>query len=103
MPFPMNMAAMATTAALTAGIVADIQAITMGHAKGGTQMGGWAMRHESGPEAAHAIVPTQIMQASHTRTNTVNAPITVHIHGGDHKSILRTIRNATTNGAGTSR
>lgn len=103
MPFPMNMAAMATTAALTAGIVADIQAITMGHAKGGTQMGGWAMRHESGPEAAHAIVPTQIMQASHTRNNTVNAPITVHIHGGDHKSILRTIRNATTNGAGTSR
>jgi hypothetical protein len=73
-----------------------------GHAKGGTQFSGWAMRHESGPEMAHAVVPTQVYQASHTHTSTTNAPITIHIHGGDTNSILRTIRNATTNGAGTS-
>ena len=100
--FPQNIALMAEAAAQGAIIIADVQAVAMGHAKGGTQMGGYAWRHESGPEMAHAIVPTQIMQASHTTNNTTNAPITIHIHGGDQKSILRTIRNATTNGAGVS-
>jgi len=76
--------------------------VAAGHAMGGTQFGGYAWRHESGPEMAHAVVPTQIYQASHTHSSTTNAPITIHIHGGDQKAILRTIRNATTNGAGVS-
>jgi hypothetical protein len=72
------------------------------HAKGGTQFSGWARINEEGYEHQKAVVPTQIYQASHTHSTTTNAPITIHIHGGDQKTILRTIRNATTNGAGAS-
>ena len=101
--WPQNIALMAEAAAQGAIIISNIQSISMGHAKGGTQMGGWEPRHESGPEMAHAIVPTQIYQASHTHTTTVGgANVTVHIHGGDQATILRTIRNATINGGGTS-
>lgn len=97
--WPQNIALMAEAAAQGAIIISDIQSISMGHAKGGTQFGGWAPRHESGPEMAHAVVPTQIYQASHTHTTNVGgANVTIHIHGGDQATILRTIRNATTNG-----
>jgi hypothetical protein len=69
----------------------------MGHAQGGTQMGGYAMRHESGPEMAHAVVPTQIYQASHTSTTNNNGETHFHFHGMSERDALRVIDRARTN------
>ena len=96
--WPANIALMAEAAAQGAIIIANIQSIGMGHAKGGTQMGGWEPRHESGPEMAHAVVPTQIYQASHTTNNSGGNTVHVHVYGSDPKTITRTIRNAVNNG-----
>jgi cyanophycinase-like exopeptidase len=72
-----------------------------GHAVGGTQFGGMAMVGERGPELSLAAVPRQIFQTSHTTNNNNGGnTVHVHIHGGDQATILRTIRNATTNSSG---
>jgi hypothetical protein len=68
-----------------------------GHAQGGTQFGGWAPRHESGPEMAHAVVPTQIYQASHTSTTNNNGETHFHFHGMSERDALRVIDRARTN------
>ena len=97
LPWPANFAAMATAAAEGATIIADVQSIAMGHAKGGTQFGGNAWRHESGPEMAHAVVPTQIYQASHTSTTNNNGETHFHFHGMSERDALRVIDRARTN------
>jgi hypothetical protein len=95
--WPQNIALMAEAAAQGAIIISNIQSISMGHAKGGTQMGGWAPRHESGPEMAHAVVPTQIYQASHTSTTNNNGETHFHFHGMSERDALRVIDRARTN------
>jgi hypothetical protein len=93
-------------AAAGTGEAAWFQAMASGtafgaHAVGGTQFGGMAMVGERGPELSLAAVPRQIFQTSHTTNNNNGGnTVHVHIHGGDQATILRTIRNATTNSSG---
>ena len=82
---------------------AMMQAQFSGHATGGSAFGGRIMIGERGPEMMNPITPVQITPASHTTNNTYGGAVTIHIHGGDQKQILRTIRNATTNGSQSSR
>lgn len=75
----------------------------MPHARGGAVFGPVSASRE---EAFMPFVPGRIVPSynSTTNHNTTNAQsITIHVHGGDEKTILRTLRKAGINGAGVSR
>lgn len=75
----------------------------MPHARGGAVFGPVSASRE---EAFAPFVPGRIVPSynSTTNHNTTNAQsITIHVHGGDEKTILRTLRKAGINGAGVSR
>lgn len=93
LPFPANVAAMATTAALTAGIVADIQAVTM-RANGGPMFGSGVVG-ERGREWLTPIVPSVITPSHKTTTNNYGG-VTVIVKGAVDSRTLRNIREAVT-------
>lgn len=75
----------------------------MPHARGGAVFGPVNASRE---EAFMPFVPGRIVPSynSTTNHNTTNAQsITIHVHGGDEKTILRTLRKAGINGVGVSR
>lgn len=75
----------------------------MPHDRGGAVFGPVNASRE---EAFAPFVPGRIIPSynSTTNHNTTNAQsITIHVHGGDEKTILRTLRKAGINGAGVSR
>lgn len=75
----------------------------MPHERGGAVFGPVNASRE---EAFAPFVPGRIVPSynSTTNHNTTNAQsITIHVHGGDEKTILRTLRKAGINGAGVSR
>lgn len=75
----------------------------MPHERGGMMFGPGLKQRE---EAFTPLVPGRVspIHNSTTNHNTTNAQsITIHVHGGDEKTILRTLRKAGINGAGVSR
>lgn len=75
----------------------------MPHARGGAVFGPVnASREESfAPFVPGRIIPSYNSTTNHNTTNAQS--ITIHVHGGDEKTILRTLRKAGINGAGVSR
>lgn len=76
----------------------------MPHARGGAVFGPYMGSRE---ERLESFVPSRVVPAYNSQTtnhNTTNAQsITIHVHGGDERTILRTLRKAGINGAGVSR
>lgn len=76
----------------------------MPHARGGAVFGPYMGSRE---ERLEPFVPSRVVPAYNSQTtnhNTTNAQqVTIHVHGGDERTILRTLRKAGINGAGVSR